>query len=218
MCGVFIYGTPVGRKFAPPAACIPATAEYHENRPPPRNLFHANPCIGPMSSGARGAARPGPVRGRPPARAGPHAQAPLAHARRDVQRQRRLGRGRRPARASGRRNGGGDLRHVGQSLVPGRGGSVWRAGQEDAARPRRPAGAGRPRHPCPVGVHGLLQGPPQRQRIQEAKRVDPPAPLDLSDPPLPCDASDGGCDSDQPAKEYKAWTREHRPSRSPTAT
>ena len=50
---------------------------------------------------------------------------------------------------------------------------------------------------------------PQRQRIQEAKKIDPPPALDLTDPPLPCDASDGGCDSDQQVKEHKAWTREH---------
>ena len=50
---------------------------------------------------------------------------------------------------------------------------------------------------------------PQRERIREAKRVDPPAALDLTEPALPCDASDGGCDCDPPVKQYKAWTREN---------
>ena len=50
---------------------------------------------------------------------------------------------------------------------------------------------------------------PQRKAIQEAKRIEPPAPLDLKEPPLPCDSSDGGCDCDPPPKQYKAWTREN---------
>ena len=50
---------------------------------------------------------------------------------------------------------------------------------------------------------------PQRKSILEVKKADPPPPLDLTDPPLPCDSTDGGCDSDQPAKFFKAWTREH---------
>ncbi len=50
---------------------------------------------------------------------------------------------------------------------------------------------------------------PQRKRILEAEKIEPPASLTLTEPPLPCDASDGGCDSDQPVKQYKAWTREH---------
>jgi nicotinamidase-related amidase len=50
---------------------------------------------------------------------------------------------------------------------------------------------------------------PQRKRIAEAKKIDPPPSLNLTEPALPCDASDGGCDSDQPVKQYKAWTREH---------
>jgi nicotinamidase-related amidase len=49
----------------------------------------------------------------------------------------------------------------------------------------------------------------QRKRMQELARVEPPKPLQLSDPPLPIDDSDGGCDAAEPAKSYKAWTREH---------
>jgi nicotinamidase-related amidase len=50
---------------------------------------------------------------------------------------------------------------------------------------------------------------PQRKRIQETPRVEPPKPLELPDPPLPIDDKDGGCDDPQPAKTYRAWTREH---------
>ena len=50
---------------------------------------------------------------------------------------------------------------------------------------------------------------PQRKRIQEVKRVEPPKARELTEPPLPVDASDGGCDDDQPVKSFKAWTRQH---------
>jgi len=50
---------------------------------------------------------------------------------------------------------------------------------------------------------------PQRKRIHDAPRVEPPAALDLKDPPLPCDSSDGGCDDEPPSKFSKAWTREN---------
>jgi nicotinamidase-related amidase len=50
---------------------------------------------------------------------------------------------------------------------------------------------------------------PQRKRIAQAKRVEPPAPLDLPDPACPVDDSDGGCDDDKPVKSFKAWTREN---------
>jgi len=50
---------------------------------------------------------------------------------------------------------------------------------------------------------------PQRKRIQEVKRVEPPNERELTEPPLPVDASDGGCDDDQPVKSFKAWTRQH---------
>jgi nicotinamidase-related amidase len=50
---------------------------------------------------------------------------------------------------------------------------------------------------------------PQRKRMQELPRAEPPKPLQLSDPPLPIDDSDGGCDAAEPAKTFKAWTREH---------
>ncbi len=87
-----------------------------------------------------------------------------------------------------------------------------------APAPSWPGRCRRSSTPCGRGVF-VIHAPsecmdfykdfPQRKRIQEAKRVDPPAPLALADPPLPCDDADGGCDADPPAKFYKAWTREH---------
>jgi nicotinamidase-related amidase len=50
---------------------------------------------------------------------------------------------------------------------------------------------------------------PQRQKMLQVPRVEPPKPLTMSDPPLPIDDSDGGCDDDPPVKSYKAWTRQH---------
>lgn len=47
---------------------------------------------------------------------------------------------------------------------------------------------------------------PQRQRIARVAKIDPPAPLALTDPPLPIDDADGGCDTG--GSFYKAWTRE----------
>jgi len=48
---------------------------------------------------------------------------------------------------------------------------------------------------------------PQRRRMLELTRIEPPPNLNLTDPPLPIDDSDGGCDT--PETTYKAWTREH---------
>jgi nicotinamidase-related amidase len=47
---------------------------------------------------------------------------------------------------------------------------------------------------------------PQRQGILRMAKIEPPAPLGLSDPPLPIDDSGGGCDTND--SFYKAWTRE----------
>jgi nicotinamidase-related amidase len=47
---------------------------------------------------------------------------------------------------------------------------------------------------------------PQRQRILQIAKVEPPAPLGLTDPPLPIDDGGGGCDT--PDSFYKAWTRQ----------
>src|ERR1017187_9689174 len=47
---------------------------------------------------------------------------------------------------------------------------------------------------------------PQRQRMLRIAKIEPPAPLGLTDPPLPIDDRDGGCDTGD--SSYKAWTRE----------
>ena len=49
---------------------------------------------------------------------------------------------------------------------------------------------------------------PQRMRILELPRAEPPPSLGLSDPALPIDDSDGGCDTPGD-KVYKAWTRQN---------
>ena len=49
---------------------------------------------------------------------------------------------------------------------------------------------------------------PQRQRILRIARIEPPAPLGLSDPPLPIDDADGGCDT-AGDRFYTAWKREN---------
>jgi nicotinamidase-related amidase len=48
---------------------------------------------------------------------------------------------------------------------------------------------------------------PQRRRILEVAKVEPPKPLQLPDPALPCDTTAGGCDDD--SKFFKAWKRQH---------
>jgi len=50
---------------------------------------------------------------------------------------------------------------------------------------------------------------PQRRRMLDIPRVQPPKPLVLTDPPLPVDDSDGGCDCDEPVKMSRAWSRQH---------
>jgi len=49
---------------------------------------------------------------------------------------------------------------------------------------------------------------PQRRRMVEIEKIQPPQGLGLKDPPLPIDDSDGGCDTptDTP---HKAWKSEH---------
>ena len=49
---------------------------------------------------------------------------------------------------------------------------------------------------------------PQRRRMLDIVKVQPPASLGLKDPPLPIDDSDGGCDTPGDAP-FKAWNRQH---------
>lgn len=53
---------------------------------------------------------------------------------------------------------------------------------------------------------------PARKRMLAVKKLDKkdlPKEKELPNPPLPVDDSDGGCDDDKPAKQHKAWTRQH---------
>lgn len=63
---------------------------------------------------------------------------------------------------------------------------------------------------APSECMDFYEGAPQRQRMRNAPRAEPPqSPLAIAEPPLPIDDSDGGCDDDPPCPVYRAWTREH---------
>jgi nicotinamidase-related amidase len=59
---------------------------------------------------------------------------------------------------------------------------------------------------APSETMEFYKGWPQRQRILLVPKVEPPAPLGLTDPPLPIDDRDGGCDTADAF--YTAWSRE----------
>jgi nicotinamidase-related amidase len=50
---------------------------------------------------------------------------------------------------------------------------------------------------------------PARKRTLAVKKVEPPKEKVVECPALPIDDSDGGCDDAAPAKQFKAWTRQH---------
>ncbi|HZO89311.1 MAG TPA: hypothetical protein VFB38_13340 [Chthonomonadaceae bacterium] len=50
---------------------------------------------------------------------------------------------------------------------------------------------------------------PQRQRMEQMPRIEPPDPLEIAEPPLPVDASDGGCDDEPQCAVCYPWTRQH---------
>lgn len=62
---------------------------------------------------------------------------------------------------------------------------------------------------CPSDTMAFYKDSPARKRAQDAPKADPPKAKDLPNPPLPIDDSDGGCDDEKPAKQFKAWTRQH---------
>ena len=62
---------------------------------------------------------------------------------------------------------------------------------------------------CPSDCMDFYKDHPARKRLLAMKKVDPPKGKDLPNPPLPVDDSDGGCDDEKPAKQFKAWTRQH---------
>ena len=62
---------------------------------------------------------------------------------------------------------------------------------------------------APSDTMSFYKGYPQRKRMLEIAKVDPPPDLNLSAPRLPIDDADGGCDTTPPDKVYVAWTREN---------
>ncbi|MBN9121318.1 MAG: hypothetical protein J0I06_19560 [Planctomycetes bacterium] len=62
---------------------------------------------------------------------------------------------------------------------------------------------------CPSDTMPFYKDHPARKRALAVKKAEPPKSKDLPSPALPVDDSDGGCDDAQPAKQFKAWTRQH---------
>ncbi|MCI0699900.1 MAG: isochorismatase family protein [Planctomycetia bacterium] len=62
---------------------------------------------------------------------------------------------------------------------------------------------------CPSDCMAFYKDHPARKRALAVKKADPPKSKELPNPPLPVDDSDGGCDDEKPAKQFKAWTRQH---------
>jgi nicotinamidase-related amidase len=62
---------------------------------------------------------------------------------------------------------------------------------------------------CPSDTMAFYKDHPARKRMLAVKKVEPPKAKDLPNPPLPVDDSDGGCDDEKPARQFKAWTRQH---------
>ena len=63
---------------------------------------------------------------------------------------------------------------------------------------------------CPSDCMKFYEDHPARKRTLSLKKVEPPKAKDLPNPPLPVDDSDGGCDDEKPAKQFKAWTQQHK--------
>ena len=62
---------------------------------------------------------------------------------------------------------------------------------------------------APSDTMAFYEDTPQRKAILALPKVVPPKNRTIAAPPLPIDDSDGGCDDDPPAKNYRAWTRQH---------
>jgi nicotinamidase-related amidase len=62
---------------------------------------------------------------------------------------------------------------------------------------------------CPSDCMDFYKDHAARKRMLAVKKVDSPKSKDLPNPPLPVDDSDGGCDDEKPAKQFKAWKRQH---------
>ncbi len=62
---------------------------------------------------------------------------------------------------------------------------------------------------CPSDTMSFYKDSPARKRMLEFPKVDLPTKLELPDPKCPVDDTDGGCDDAKPAKQHKAWSRQH---------
>jgi nicotinamidase-related amidase len=62
---------------------------------------------------------------------------------------------------------------------------------------------------APSDCMAYYKDAPQRKRMLAVPRATPPKNRQIADAPLPIDDSDGGCDDETPAKQYRAWTRQH---------
>lgn len=62
---------------------------------------------------------------------------------------------------------------------------------------------------CPSDTMAFYKDHAARKRTLAVKKAEPPKGKDLPNPPLPVDDSDGGCDDEKPAKQHRAWTRQH---------
>lgn len=68
---------------------------------------------------------------------------------------------------------------------------------------------------CPSDTMDFYKDTPQRKLAQAAPAVETKRPLErwcrldpTKEPPLPIDDTDGGCDCDEPVKNYRAWSRQ----------
>jgi nicotinamidase-related amidase len=62
---------------------------------------------------------------------------------------------------------------------------------------------------CPSDTMDFYKDHPARKRALAVKKAEPPKSKDIPSPPLPVDDTDGGCDDEKPAKQFKAWKRQH---------
>jgi nicotinamidase-related amidase len=62
---------------------------------------------------------------------------------------------------------------------------------------------------CPSDTMEFYKDHPARKRMLALPKAQPPKAKDLPNPPLPVDDTDGGCDDEKPARQYRAWKRQH---------
>jgi nicotinamidase-related amidase len=62
---------------------------------------------------------------------------------------------------------------------------------------------------APSDTMDFYKDAPQRKRMQDLPKAEPPKALHITEPPLPIDDSDGGCDDGPDVKQHKAWNRQH---------